>query len=99
MKKFSLIIVLCLIFTTGCTEEKCENSDVDGKDVSMYVQESEQLYLDFESSDTECKDNSSYSPINYKNQIGIWLPFMDYEDILINKSEEQFKECVKKKIF
>ena len=97
MKKFSLIIVLCLIFTTGCTEEKCENSDVDGKDVSMYVQESEQLYLDFESSDTECKDNSSYSPVNYKNQIGIWLPFMDYEDILINKSEEQFKECVKKR--
>ncbi|HEZ7989099.1 MAG TPA: hypothetical protein RWN64_08535, partial [Ruminococcus sp.] len=67
----------------------------DGKDVSMYVQESEQLYLDFESSATEYKDNSSYSPINYKNQIGIWLSFMDYEDILINKSEEQFKECVK----
>lgn len=97
MKKFSLIIILCLILTTGCTGEKCENSDVDGKDVSMYVQESEQLYLDFESSDTECKDNSLYSPVNYKNQIGIWLPFMDYEDILINKSEEQFKECVKKR--
>ena len=28
MKKFSLIIVLCLIFTTGCTEEKCEISDI-----------------------------------------------------------------------
>ena len=36
-------------------------------------------------------DYDSYTPLNYKQQLSMWFPFMDYKDILLNKSEEAFR--------
>lgn len=41
-------------------------------------------------------DYDTYTPINYDRQYSMWFTAMDYNDILLNKSEEEFKENIYK---
>ena len=37
---------------------------------------------------------SQYTPINYNNQIGMWISFLEFQNILKGKSESQFRKSV-----
>ena len=37
---------------------------------------------------------SNYTPINYNNQIGMWISFLEFQNILKGKSESQFRKSV-----
>ena len=42
-------------------------------------------------------DYDTYTPINYDRQYSMWFTAMDYNDILLNKSEEEFTENIYKR--
>lgn len=56
-------------------------------EVTRYFQEVEQL-------DISQPDNS-FTPLNYTEQAGIWYPFMDYENYMLGKSEDEFRSFVR----
>lgn len=37
---------------------------------------------------------SDYTPLNYGNQIGMWISFLEFQNILKGKSESQFRKSV-----
>jgi len=43
------------------------------------------------------ESNSDYTPLNYQNQIGQWFPYMDFENYMYGKSEDEFREAVREK--
>lgn len=38
--------------------------------------------------------SSSYTPLNYNEQIGVWISFLEFQNILKGKSEAQFRASV-----
>ncbi len=43
-------------------------------------------------------DYDTYTPLNYKEQYAMWFPAMDYDDILKNKSEQEFSDIIFKRL-
>lgn len=84
MKKIfiSAIMILC----TSCAVP--ENYGQAEESVTSYVQEMEQLHID---SDKE------YTPLNYINQIGMWFPYMHFEEYMYGKTEDEFRTAVREK--
>lgn len=39
-------------------------------------------------------DYDTYAPLNYDKQYSMWFPAMDYENILLNKTKEEFEKTV-----
>ncbi|WP_303797398.1 glycoside hydrolase family 10 protein [Ruminococcus flavefaciens] len=39
-------------------------------------------------------EEHSYTPLNYTNQVGMWLPYVKFPEIMQGKSEEQFRKAV-----
>ncbi len=39
-------------------------------------------------------DYDTYTPLNYDKQYAMWFPSMDYQEILFNKSKEEFSKAV-----
>ncbi len=37
---------------------------------------------------------SQYTPLNYNNQVGMWISFLEFQNILKGKSESQFRKSV-----
>ncbi|MCR4638504.1 family 10 glycosylhydrolase [Ruminococcus sp.] len=37
----------------------------------------------------------SYTPLNYTNQVGMWLPYVRFPEIMQGKSEEQFRKAIR----
>lgn len=35
-----------------------------------------------------------YEPLNFQRQVGIWLPYVKFPDIMQGKSEEEFRRCI-----
>lgn len=84
MKKIfiSAIMILC----TSCAVP--ENYGQAEESVTSYVQEMEQLHID---SDKE------YTPLNYINQIGMWFPYMHFEEYMYRKTADEFRTAVREK--
>lgn len=84
MKKIfiSAIMILC----TSCAVP--ENYGQAEESVTSYVQEMEQLHID---SDKE------YTPLNYINQVGMWFPYMHFEEYMYGKTEDEFRTAVREK--
>ena len=79
----SAIMILC----TSCAVP--ENYGQAEESVTSYVQEMEQLYID---SDTE-----EYVPLNYINQIGMWFPYMHFDEYMYRKTADEFRTAVREK--
>lgn len=84
MKKIFLSVIMVL-FTSCAVPENYGRTE---ESVTSYVQEMEQLYID---SDTE------YIPLNYINQIGIWFPYMHFDEYMYGKTEDEFRNAVREK--
>lgn len=83
MKKYLSLFVMTAVLLTGCAipEESGSLSEIPSATVPMA---------------SEPADTDSCVPINYTNQIGLWLPYMDFENYMYGKNEEEFKENVRK---
>lgn len=84
MKKIfiSAIMILC----TSCAVP--ENYGQAEESVTSYVQEMEQLHID---SDKE------YTPLNYINQVGMWFPYMHFDEYMYGKTADEFRTAVREK--
>lgn len=83
MKKSIFLAILSAVVLVSCSAE------------SMPYSESSNLQIQSQSqSPTESTD--SYIPLNFTNQAGLWLPYMDFENYIYNKSEDEYREAVKK---
>ena len=40
-------------------------------------------------------EDKAYTPINYKEQVGMWLPYVRFPEIMQGKSEEQFRKAIR----
>lgn len=94
--KFAAITTAAALLCS-CSSGNTKTSSTDNSSNSLiapitgYVQEKEQLYIDALPSENK---NQSYVPLNYDNQIGIWYPYMDYENYMYGKSADEFRKAV-----
>lgn len=84
MKKifFSAVMILC----TSCAVP--ENYGQAEEQVTSYVQEQEQLYID---------SDNKYVPLNYINQVGMWFPYMHFEEYMYGNTADEFRTAVREK--
>lgn len=81
MKKYLFVFMLTAVLLTGCNVPEIGNSsEAPSAAVPMA---------------TEPIVSDSCTTINYTNQTGIWLPYMDFEGYMCGKSEEEFTENVR----
>lgn len=102
--KMPLCFVLLLaLITTGCgstalqDSSVSDNSDVSDKNLSLYEQSENQLYLDASADENPQKiQSSTYEPLNYDYQKSIWLPVFSYKNLMLDKSEDEFRSNIRK---
>ncbi len=82
MKKFTPLFLSALLFTS-CSAAESNNS------AAPTAFESESLR-------PECA--YSYAPLNYEDPVGMWLPYMLYEDILAGKTADEFRAAIAEKL-
>ena len=90
MRLFRFIILLSsAVLLTACKyNSPPQTAEISsGEEITRYVQELEHLDLNL--------PDKSFTPLNYKEQRGIWYPFMDYESYMLGKSEDEFRSFVK----
>lgn len=81
MKKIFVILVL------ACTSCSVKESSGQSAEPTSYVQEMEHLHI----------ENSSYIPLNYDNQVGMWFPYMHFEDYMYRKNADEFRSAVRER--
>jgi len=81
MKKIFVVLIL------ACTSCSMKESSEQSTEPTSYVQEMEHLHI----------EDGSYIPLNYDNQIGMWFPYMDYEDYMYGKSADEFRSSVRER--
>ncbi|MDE7363856.1 MAG: family 10 glycosylhydrolase [Ruminococcus sp.] len=86
MKKLIILSAISIIMFTSCSVET-EISSAESTPDSFQMQNESQFTPD--------KQNG-YTPLNFTNQIGLWLPYMDFENYMYNKSESEYRENIKK---
>lgn len=90
MRLFRFIILLSsAVLLTACKDNSPpQTAEISsGEEITRYVQELEHLDLNL--------PDKSFTPLNYKEQRGIWYPFMDYESYMLGKSEDEFRSFVR----
>ncbi|MBQ1463739.1 MAG: family 10 glycosylhydrolase [Ruminococcus sp.] len=85
MKKILLIAALPLLLT-GCTSPSLFR-DTDSPAVTSYVQGNP-----FPPSETLAVTGET--PLNFRNQVGVWLPYMHFEDYMSGKTADEFRQAV-----
>lgn len=89
MKKGILWLgLLCLCLLTACGSLAESSGVPEASSVSPYI------YPDGSIAPSE--GENGYIPVNYTNQNGVWLPYMDFEDYMYRKSEEEFRTAARK---
>ncbi|MCM1507552.1 MAG: family 10 glycosylhydrolase [Ruminococcus flavefaciens] len=83
MKKI-FIVSLLMLACTSCSVPENHSQTVEP---TSYVQEFEQLHI----------DDEGYIPVNYENQVGMWFPYMHFEEYMYGKSAEEFQSAVREK--
>ncbi len=88
MKK--ILALLSAMMLTGCSgTENSENAIPTTQPVTAYIQEEEQLHID---------EETGYAPLNYTGQAAIWLPYTLFGEIMLGKTEEQFRSAISEKL-
>ncbi|MBE6861156.1 MAG: hypothetical protein E7499_07775 [Ruminococcus sp.] len=90
MKKCIYILIAISFLLVGCDKENPDTQSYSESDISMYIQEKEHLFLDY-SSETDKK----YTPIKHENIKATWLTVMEYENLMINKTKNEFENAVR----
>lgn len=83
MKKSIFLAIISVLTLASCSAESIPYSESSNLQIQSQPQ-----------SPTESTD--SYIPLNFTNQTGLWLPYMDFENYIYNKSEEEYRQEVKK---
>ncbi len=94
--KFAAItITVSLLYACSDSVAPSKSSDdvTTTAPITGYIQEKEQLYLDY---DTASHENTKYIPLNYDKQVGMWFPYMDYGEYMQGKSAEEYRSAVRK---
>ncbi len=69
---------------TGCTVPDKENiENINRQEINSSI-----------SGESEKSPESGYIPLNYDNQIGLWLPYMDFEEYMYGKTEQEYRSAV-----
>ncbi|MCM1530066.1 MAG: family 10 glycosylhydrolase [Alistipes sp.] len=88
MKKGILWLwMICLCLLTACGSPTDSGGVPEASSVSPYI------YPD--GSIAPSDGENGYIPVNYTDQNGIWLPYMDFENYMYRKSEEEFSAAVR----
>ena len=98
MKKTILITAaVSLLLTTACSGQAPFNN-TDGNSVSSSQQtadsESSSVNMQIQSSSDDAP-RKSYTPINYETQIGMWFPYLYYDEYMKGKSADEFRAAVR----
>ncbi|MDE5582650.1 MAG: family 10 glycosylhydrolase [Ruminococcus sp.] len=83
MKKL-FVFTMCVLFTSCAVAESQKTAE---KFPPPSIQTEEQLHIDGE----------KYTPVNYENQVGMWFPYMHFEEYMFGKTEEEFTSAVREK--
>ena len=89
MKKY-LVFTLTAMMLTACTElqEKQSVSEISSSETpTAYQQEADQLRI---------PETEEHKPVNYKKQTGMWFPYIQYDDYMTGRTEEEFRDSVRK---
>ncbi|MGN0613457.1 MAG: glycoside hydrolase family 10 protein [Porcipelethomonas sp.] len=86
MKRKIFIIISVMLLLCSCGEETADNS------LALNEQTLEQLQIP----ELTSENKTEYQPVNYETQKAVWFTMMDYEDLLYNKSEEEFTQNIEK---
>lgn len=89
MKKIFSTLIVFIFFLSGCKHNTYASSSLYESTASMYIQEKDQLYLDF-TSEAEKK----YTPIKHEFIKATWITVMEYENLMLNKTEKDFENAV-----
>lgn len=81
MKKLFLILLLT------CTSCNFNDNSEQETEPTSYVQEIEHLHI----------DDNDYIAINYENPIGMWFPYMHFEEYMYGKNSDEFRNEVHEK--
>ena len=88
MKKIAALLLI-FVLSTGCGQG---NSSVTSEPLinsEAYLQQSpQQLGIEPE---------TGYTPVNYHHTVGEWFPYMQYEEDMEGKSEDEFREAVRER--
>lgn len=84
--------IVLLIFMTmllcSCSAENVPENSAPDVPVTSYVQDYDQLYIDV---------SEGYVPVNYAEQRGQWFPYMQYEEDMFGRSEDEFRRAVRER--
>lgn len=92
MKKLIILSIISVMVLASCSNNINDNHLSAGNE---QLTESSEIQIQNESR-FESNRNSDYIPLNFTNQAGLWLPYMDFENYMYNKSESEYREEVKK---
>ena len=83
MKRFLAIVSLTALALASCSAEELESPADSGE--TSYIQDEAHLGIE--------PDNRPL-PLNFTEQIGLWLPYMDFADYMYGKSEKEYRSAV-----
>ena len=86
MKKLIILSAISIIMFTSCSIET---------EISPSESIPDSFQMQTESQFTPDKQNG-YTPLNFTNQVGLWLPYMNFENYMYNQSESEYRENIKK---
>jgi hypothetical protein len=78
MRKIIAAALAAAFFITGCSAELSVRSSSTAQVSESVPQEVQQKYV----------------PLNYKEQVGMWLPYVRFPEYMQGRSEEQFRKEV-----
>lgn len=84
MKRLILLSIISVLAVSSCSMQEIKYNNSDSSD--FHIQN--ESYF-------EQKETDKYIPLNFTNQTGLWLPYMDFENYMYNKSESEYREEVK----
>lgn len=86
-KRIFLILLICSSMFTAC------GSPMQSGNLPEDLSDSPYVYPDGSIAPEE--DENGYIPVNFTNQQGAWLPYMDFEKYMYRRSEEEFRRAAK----
>ncbi|MBQ8725078.1 MAG: family 10 glycosylhydrolase [Oscillospiraceae bacterium] len=97
MKKFIYAFILLLyspVFLCGCSKKEPESSVQEKLHLYDYEQTPEHLGIN---TDTLPEPELAYEPLNFTPQYAMWFTAMDYPEILMTKTEDEFTAEIEKR--
>lgn len=81
MKKIFIIMIL------ACTSCSVKVNSGQATEPTSYIQDMEQLHI----------DDKGYIPLNYDNQVGMWFPYMHFDEYMYRKNADEFRSAIREK--